>query len=165
MSRRARIAACMLLGALALLWAWRVIAFSLQPGSQSQALSTGVCERVARLFSRDYDALSDDGKLALQRIVRKTGHFCEYALFGAIAALITAAARRRRSAAALWPAWAVGTLLGVCDELVQLSVPGRSGRVLDMCIDSAGALAGAVFVWALLTSIASAKARRQPANT
>ena len=38
------------------------------------------------------------------------------------------------------------TLSAMADETVQLFVPGRSGQVTDVLLDSAGALAGIIFV-------------------
>ena len=41
-------------------------------------------------------------------------------------------------------AWAVGAIYAMTDEFHQTLVPGRSGEVLDVCIDAAGVLCGVV---------------------
>ena len=50
-------------------------------------------------------------------------------------------------------AWAVGTLYAVSDEIHQIYVPGRAGRLSDVLIDSAGAAAGALVLLIVLWSI------------
>lgn len=42
--------------------------------------------------------------------------------------------------------FAVGSLYAASDEFHQLFVPGRSGRLTDVLIDSAGLLAGILVV-------------------
>ena len=81
-------------------------------------------------------------------------------------------ARRLRRATIPWGQWEMsflrrsGTAVGATavyaatDEIHQLFVAGRSGRFSDVCIDSAGALAG-VLVFALLVRIVKrVRARR-----
>ena len=45
--------------------------------------------------------------------------------------------------------WLCGTLYAMTDEFHQLFVPGRSGEIRDVCLDSAGVLVG-VFIGRLL---------------
>ena len=84
--------------------------------------------------------------------VRKLSHVSEYALL----AMLAWRARRK-------PAFSVGApwrrnealfalvfcaLFAATDEIHQLFVPSREGRVLDVLIDSTGAAAGVLLVWA-----------------
>lgn len=75
----------------------------------------------------------------------KVAHFL---LYGALGALATWGWRRagERPALAIVLALALGT--GVVDEIHQLSVPGRTGDVLDWLADAAGILFCAALVWA-----------------
>lgn len=66
-------------------------------------------------------------------ILRKCAHFGEYALLG----VFTAAA--------------------LCDETIQLFVPGRSGQITDVWLDTAGYLTGA-----LLTLLIFSLCRKRP---
>ncbi len=66
-------------------------------------------------------------------VLRKCAHFAEYAVLGAL----TAAA--------------------LCDETIQLFVPGRSGQIADVWLDTAGYLTGA-----LLTLLIFRLCRKQP---
>ena len=46
-------------------------------------------------------------------------------------------------------AWVVGTLYAASDEIHQLFVPGRSGQLRDVFLDSAGVAAGILLAWAV----------------
>jgi VanZ family protein len=68
-------------------------------------------------------------------VLRKIGHAGEFAVLGALLA------RALRSA---WPAFAVGALYAVSDEVHQVFVPGRAGSPLDVAIDAVGVALGVV---------------------
>ena len=57
-----------------------------------------------------------------------------------------------------WPAALLpGTLAALCDETIQLFVPGRSGQITDVWLDTAGYLTGA-----LLTLLIFFLCRKRP---
>ena len=57
-----------------------------------------------------------------------------------------------------WPAALLpGTLAALCDETIQLFVPGRSGQIADVWLDTAGYLTGA-----LLTLLIFFLCRKRP---
>ena len=58
--------------------------------------------------------------------------------------------QRRSVIAGCGIAWAVGTIYAKKDEFHQTLVPGRSGEVLDVCIDAAGVLCGVVIMSVLV---------------
>jgi VanZ family protein len=72
-------------------------------------------------------------------VLRKLAHAGEYALLAALIARATGAAPIGVVAAAAY---------AVTDEIHQHFVPGRQGAPLDVVIDTAGAIAGAL-LWAL----------------
>ena len=73
-------------------------------------------------------------------VLRKCAHFAEYAVLGALTA-----AALRTSAHFSWPrALLPGPFAALCDETIQLFVPGRSGRIADVWLDTAGYLTGAL---------------------
>ena len=98
-------------------------------------------------------------------LIRKTGHLSEYAVLGI---LIMRAVRRavpqfteawaRR---ALLIAWVGSTAYASTDELHQVFVDGRTPALGDVAIDSCGALAGALAVFAIWM-LASPGFLRQP---
>jgi VanZ family protein len=68
-------------------------------------------------------------------VLRKLGHAGEFAVLGALLA------RALRSA---WPAFALGAVYAISDEVHQVFVPGRAGSVLDVGIDAVGVALGVV---------------------
>ena len=68
------------------------------------------------------------------------------------------AAALRTSAHFSWPrALLPGPFAALCDETIQLFVPGRSGRIADVWLDTAGYLTGA-----LLTLLIFRLCRKRP---
>lgn len=94
--------------------------------------------------------------------VRKTAHATEYAILGILAAGVCMQSARGSSSRMqgvkeekaekhlvreLLLPWVIASAYAATDEFHQLFVPGRSGQISDVMLDSAGALAGvAVFV-------------------
>jgi VanZ family protein len=64
-------------------------------------------------------------------LVKKGAHFAGYALLWLLA---------RRAGFPTWPALVLAVDFGLSYELHQRTIPGRTGRPLDVFIDTAGAL-------------------------
>ena len=131
-----------------------IFGFSSQNGEDSGALSERVTEAVIRFIIPDYDSLEDAEQERLfiktEHIVRKTAHFTEFAalgffLLGHFKALELKTGLRHPMLCSS----VAGFLYAVSDELHQSFTDGRSPGVLDVGIDSAGALFG-ILVMALL---------------
>ena len=73
-------------------------------------------------------------------VLRKVAHAAEYAVLGA---LLVRALRRPL------PAFALGVLYAVTDEIHQTFVAGRHGATLDVLVDAVGVAVG-VAVWKTL---------------
>lgn len=73
--------------------------------------------------------------------VRKTAHAMEYAVLGLLTAGAFIGSRTSILAGILIP-WCIASAYAATDEIHQLFVPGRSGQVSDVLLDSAGVLAG-----------------------
>ena len=78
-----------------------------------------------------------------QTIIRKTAHFVEYAVLGAL--LFGAAGVRY----GLWFPPCFALLAALSDETIQLFAAGRSGQISDVWLDLAGFLAGWIAVGAI----------------
>lgn len=147
---------------------WMVFIFFMSSAGQetSDGQSDAVCDLIGSIFVEDYEDLPPEEKAEWQdRItfpVRKGAHMTEYAILGALLALTACeylsagkdggpgekdAERTERApyAAAL----AAGFLYAASDEFHQRFVPGRSGELRDVLIDTAGVLIGICIVWAL----------------
>lgn len=140
-----------------------IFLFSAQPAEDSSELSGSVLHFLARLLVPDYDQLTAAQWAVLREkwsfAIRKAAHFTEFAALGLSWRLLLDQLGRRRPIllALLW-AWLLATVYAATDELHQLFVPGRGPAVTDVCIDSAGALCGALLMTLLLWLI---RRRRQ----
>jgi VanZ family protein len=81
-------------------------------------------------------------------VLRKLGHAAEFAVLGAL--LVRAIGRA-------WPAFALGVLYAVSDEVHQTFVAGRQGSPVDVAIDAAGVACG-VLLWQGLAKARLARA-------
>ena len=129
---------------------------SAMPGDTSTAESDFFVMPIQGFSGLDHDFLS--------LIVRKAAHCAVYAVLGGCLLLNAhdfAAWRSKRMRnengqdAPSWGggrkialAWAAGTFFALTDEIHQLFVPGRSGGLFDVCLDSiAVAVGAAVVMW------------------
>lgn len=132
--------------------------FSTQQGPDSSAMSEGLTLFVARLIRPGFGELPHAEQLAFMErlgfVVRKCAHFSEFALLGFN---LTAWLRLRRPEApranAVPRAWGLATLYAATDEWHQMFVAERGPAVLDVGIDSAGALTGALVMLLILRFI------------
>ena len=126
-----------------------IFCFSAQQGPDSAALSEGVTLTVARIIRPGFDALAAPEQLAyiekLGHVVRKCAHFGEFALLGFnLACWLRLKYLEKPRGFAPPRAWLIATLYAATDELHQMFVSERGPAALDVCIDSAGALTGAL---------------------
>ena len=123
--------------------------FSSQPADDSTETSGHFTTIAAHLFISNLDDFEPGTQAQIidgfSFIVRKTAHFCEYALIGCLWYLWL----RHKKGAPLW-ALLASAAYSCTDELHQRFVPGRSGELRDVLVDSSGALAGIVFAFVLV---------------
>ena len=143
--------------AAALVIAGLIFYFSSQDGNDSSELSRGLTRFILRLLVRGYDDLPLREQAAyiksLSLYVRKCAHFTEYAVF---AAVVQNYLRLRLPSGSLrmsaFLGWLIATLYAGTDEVHQMFVDGRGPALLDVGIDSAGALVGVLISAAVLAA-------------
>jgi VanZ family protein len=121
--------------------------FSSQPAEVSAGLSNNF---ISLIFSRVwpvYNTLSNADKVALwsewSHIVRKAGHFCEFALLGFfLYAAIRVSRFKKIKIGEIGASLITGLVYAACDEFHQLFVPGRSAQIDDVFLDFSGAVLG-----------------------
>lgn len=131
--------------------------FSAQDGSESSDMSRGVTRFILRIFVPGYDDLPRRQQLAYMKslvlYVRKAAHFTEYAVF---AAVLENYLRLRLPSGSLRLAgflgWLIATVYAGTDEVHQMFVDGRGPTLLDVGIDSAGALFGVLIAAAVVAA-------------
>lgn len=109
-----------------------IFSFSAQSAEGSQELSEGLLDRILKIIPFEISHV----------FLRKTAHFSEYALLGAVSFCAFSFTLKRKSF--LW-SWILSTAYAVTDEIHQLFIPGRACRVFDVFIDSSGAASGIAF--------------------
>lgn len=114
--------------------------FSHQTAETSSHTSGGFAEILAKLLGYIFSGKAYDRILWLaQWIVRKAAHFLLFAILGiCVYKSLNFGTRRRRVIIAL----TICVLYAISDEIHQMFIPGRAGRVSDVVIDSVGIAAG-----------------------
>ena len=132
-----------------LVWMCLIFGFSSQPINESSDLSMKVGERLAKVFVPGFDELSEGEQTAFAEDInygiRKTAHFLEYMVLGVLWSLILMQTRLKMKSR-IFAGIGVCALFAAGDEIHQLFVDGRTGRFMDVCIDTAGAACGILAV-------------------
>ena len=116
--------------------------FSSRPAIQSKELSGNITEIVVQTVERI--APNRAAELDVRRIhhlIRKNAHFFSYLVLG----ILVLNALRRSGVygfKGIMIAFLICVLYAISDEFHQTFVPGRSGELMDVIIDSVGAASG-----------------------
>ena len=139
-----------------------IFSMSAQNAKQSDKTSSEVIKIILRITDPKFEELSPSEQQTkiddMQGIVRKTTHFLIYALLGALFAqgyLCFSKTPLIVIPAAILSA----ALYASTDELHQTFIPGRSGELRDIVIDSSGAILGALVSYGITRLCARVKAK------
>lgn len=125
---------------LTIVWMVTIFMFSAQDAEESSRMSMGIGDVVGQVFVEEYEDWSEQQRLSfvdmIELPIRKGAHALEYTL---LAFLLMGASDGRKGIAAL-----IGVLYAASDEFHQLFVPGRSGQITDVMIDSVGVILGII---------------------
>lgn len=128
---------------MALLWMILIFSMSARDAELSTEDSNTVGRWIAQMTVSSFDEMTPEQQQvyidALDHGIRKTAHATEYAI---LAFFIYFSLKKRT----IIRPWLYTTIYAMTDECHQLFVPGRSGQITDVCIDSAGALAGILLI-------------------
>ena len=133
--------------ALVILWMVVIFIFSHQPAIESNELSSGITIMIADIVEKVApDNVLD--QVNLNHIIRKCAHFGVYMILGILVANALIKSNRPRHRVILL-ALLICILYAISDEAHQLFIPGRSGQVTDVLIDSTGGLVGILLINAI----------------
>ncbi len=137
---------------LVILWMAVVFMLSNQVADESAQTSSGFIEWIVRIVYKDITYENMEIIIeSVDTIVRKIAHFVLYAIGGfLISNLIEKYIEDKRKQCIL--SGVLGISYAITDEIHQYFVPGRSGELRDVCIDSGGIIVG-ILVWVLLGKI------------
>lgn len=132
-----------------LMWMGLIFCFSAQPAEESTELSHSVGRKIGEWFVPGFSEWEAERQEQFSEsvdfYVRKSAHASEYAVLSILflGALYFSGKRLRVYPAAIF----LTAAYAATDEIHQLFVPGRSGQVSDVVLDSLGAFAGCFFVY------------------
>ena len=144
-------------GIIAVTWMIIIFSFSAKPGEESEDQSIKAGMVVCHVFVPGFEDMSEQQQINMAKMidhpVRKTAHATEYAVLAGL--LLGAVSTRMIRGKNIIFSVCIAALYAVTDEFHQLFVPGRSGSITDVLIDTCGAAAGAFIVWGISKVIAS----------
>lgn len=126
-----------------------IFSFSAQDAEQSGSLSRTVSEKwvemINTLSNRQWSQTVMEKWIEyFEHPIRKLAHFTEYACMGVLVyTLWSQWMKRGKILYLLTIVWVA--LSAAADEFHQLFVPGRSGSLADVCLDTCGGAAGMLF--------------------
>lgn len=117
---------------LILFWMYIVFSFSNSNGQES----SGISMKIARFFVKNEIYIE-----FTEQFIRKLAHLSEFAVGGVLvySLLLTFKLNPKIQ---FYSSWIFVIIYAISDEIHQLFVPGRAGRIIDVYIDSLGALIG-----------------------
>ena len=142
--------------ALIIIWMAVVFAFSNEPAEKSSKASGSITEKVVQAITKDNKKITQSQKDTIETVIRKCAHFTLYAIGGILIANFintTGTSNKYLIIYSILFAFAYA----ISDEVHQLLVPGRSGEIKDIVIDTAGATCGVM----IFKSLVNVKNRRR----
>ena len=132
-------------------WIALIFSFSLQPADASSELSSGFGKMILETFApellEELEAMPEEQLGVLHHLLRKCAHFSEYFVLGLLVMLTLCQTLFSYKVSI---GVGVGVLVAAVDEMIQRFVPGRSGQMTDVLLDTVGACAGILAVYMAL---------------
>ena len=143
-------------------WMVIIFLFSAQTGNHSGDTSGAIVRWVLNLIYRGFDDFSQAEQMAILEVwhilIRKGAHFTEYAVLAMLVANAIRTYPMLLRIQWLLPV-VISAAYAVTDEVHQYFVPGRACRLLDVGIDTCGAIFGMV-VFAVSASLLNKRKNR-----
>lgn len=133
---------------LIIIWMATIFKFSGQQGTDSGDTSRKFTVAIIRIITGKSLELDDSFIEGIQLFIRKMAHFSIYALGGFLIMNYAYTTEKTIKQKILYSI-AFGAGYAITDELHQFFVPGRSARILDVGIDTAGVITGILVYIAL----------------
>lgn len=135
----------------ALMWMGLIFYFSAQPAEESTELSHSVGKKIGECFVPGFSEWSAEEQERFSEsvdfYVRKSAHASEYAVLAVLFLGVLHFGGKNMRIYLF--AFLLTCFYAATDEIHQLFVPGRSGQIGDVFLDSSGALAGCLCTFLL----------------
>ncbi|MBO4422567.1 MAG: VanZ family protein [Clostridia bacterium] len=144
-----------------------IFVMSAKTADESNRISRSVGYRIGETFKKDFDTMTESERIdyaeSIDRPVRKSAHFLEFLILGALlyADLRVIGAGKSQSVV---PALSAGVFFAALDEFHQLFVPERAGLWSDVMIDSAGVVFGCAASFLLFLIVSALKPKKKNAD-
>lgn len=122
-----------------------IFGFSNQDAEESGNLSSSIAKFILKQMHHDDIENKEQILERIESIIRKLAHFSIYTLVGFLLMSLISTynlEENKRIIASL----CIGILYATSDEIHQLFIPGRSGQITDVILDSMGVLLGILLV-------------------
>ncbi len=131
-----------------------IFSFSSKPADSSNESSMEVADDILSVYENTANVELDAEQRyqaleVMNHIVRKSSHFCEYALL-AVTLAFHFYIHALRGMRLLLLSVSMSAAYAATDEFHQTFIPGRSGQFRDVLIDTSGAAAGMLFFFIIL---------------
>ena len=136
---------------LILLWMYIVFGFSGQNGEES----SGISFKISMLLTKNNEELAR----TIEPYVRKIAHFSEYAVGGILIFLLLMTFQKISPKIRNILSIVITIMYAITDEIHQLFIPGREGKIIDVYIDTLGIITGILFVNLILKIINNCRGR------
>ena len=144
---------------LIILWMILIFYLSNQVAEESSELSGGITRKILEIL-HILDNKTLEEQAIIETLIRKLAHFFLYALGGIlILAHINLYNITNKNKVII--SWIIGTAYAITDEIHQLFIPGRSGEIRDVFIDSLGIIIGILILMLILKIKKGEKDERQ----
>ena len=149
--------------------AWMITVFMLshQIAEDSSKTSSNFITVIIKLFNKDIGQEQlETIMLKVETIVRKLAHFVLYTLGGMLITIMFINFKEYITKTKI-TSFLLGATYAITDEIHQLFIPGRSGEIRDVLIDSTGILLGVFIIYLLMRikgMFRSGKEERRKAN-
>lgn len=136
-----------------------IFCFSSKPADNSNESSMTVVNKIFNFYENITDSQYQPAQISkikesLNHIVRKSAHFCEYALLAMAIAFHLSVWKRKGKVLFLLPV-VISCLYAITDEFHQTFVPGRAGLWKDAMLDTSGAATGTLLFVLILIILES----------
>lgn len=129
---------------LVIIWMLTIFYFSHQQGTGSSSTSKKVTEAIVNILDIKKEMTEENKEeivKIIEPIIRKLAHYTLYML-GGILIINAINAYIKEDIKIIMCSSLIGVIYAVSDELHQLFINGRSGKIIDVVIDSIGIFTG-----------------------
>lgn len=122
------------------IWMCLIFFLSHQPASESSELSQGITNIIFEVFESITSHLEIDMQFS-HYLIRKSAHFFAYFVLGLLV-MNALRPKQMNNFRSVLLTMVICIIYAISDEVHQLFIPGRSGEITDVIIDSIGSTVG-----------------------